>query len=450
MTNLPADNAASGETDAAHAVPFFALRLTPRQKTTIRWGCGGLFLLVIAVFAAGAAGTTEQPTPNDTSGQAIPVTVKPAEMVTSYERERIYTGTLVAKRRSVLSFELAGKVIELQADEGDRVEANQPLARLDTRRLTARSAQAKAELAQAKALLSELKEGPRQQTIAAAEAEVQSLAAQRDVAERRLQRRETLVRRNAISREEYDESLYEFRAAAARTDAGQKTLDELEAGTRVERIEAQRAQVAAIEAQLADIYHQLDDAVLLAPYAGRIVRRRVDEGTVISPGTPIFELIEDEQLEAWVGVPPLSAATIAVGSEVQIAIDGAATPAVVQSVRPELDPETRTRNVVLRLQASEGLVPGQIARVGIRETVAGEGCWVPTAALTPDRRGLWSLLIVDEGNHAAARPVEVIENDGDRSFVRGALQADERVIIEGVHRVVAGQGVIVKQRETTR
>lgn len=415
---------------------------------TWRWTVAGVGVLALSVVAAGAATSAETAAKAEQAAGAtsapMPVGVEVATPVDSFLRERVYTGTLVAKRRSVLSFEISGKLIELAVDEGDRVEANQMLGRLDTRRLTASKLQAEADLMQATARLRELEAGPRVQTIAAARAEVQSLAAQRDVAELRLRRREKLVRTNAVSREEYDEALYDYRAAAARTDVGQKTLDELEAGTRQEQVDAQRAQVGALEARLADIKHQLDDAVLLAPYAGRIAQRRIDEGTVVAAGAPVFDLIEDDSLEAWVGVPPRSAKNVAVGDALELNIDGAKYNATIQSIRPELDAQTRTQNVVLRIEKPAGLVAGQVARIGVREPVQMTGFWAPTEALTPDRRGLWSLLVAGDDGLAAARPVEVIENDGDRSFVRGALEAGEQIIVEGAHRVVPGQAVVAK------
>lgn len=429
---------------------FFGRALTLRQKMTPRWVVLGLAIPALAVFATGAATSRDAPAEQSAGGdRSITVGVEPAEPVDSFLRERVYTGTLVAKRRSVLSFELAGKLVELNVDEGEHVKENQPLARLDTRRLEAGRLQAKAELAQSEAVLKELEAGPRQQTIAAARAEVNNLAAQRDVAGLRLRRRERLVQTTAISQEEYDEAVYTHRATVARTEVAQKTLDELEAGTRVEQIEAQRALVAAIEARLADIHHQLDDAVMLAPYAGRIVRRRIDEGTIVAAGAPVFELIEDASLEAWIGVPPRSAAALRVGQPLGVTIGGQPVQATVQSIRAELDPETRTQNVVLRIEESRGLVAGQVARIAVREPVAMTGYWTPTATLTPDRRGLWSVLVVNEQGVVAGRPVEVVENDGDRTFVRGALQAGERVIVEGAHRVVPGQRVRAADRLAT-
>ena len=411
---------------------FFADVLTMRQIVTHRFA-----VITFALLGASIA----QADTSDSAKAPLPVKVEAATPVDSILRERVYTGTLVARRRSALSFERAGKLVDLKTDEGERVEQGQLLASLDTRRLVARRAQAEADLAQASSVLRELIKGPRDETIAAAEAEVRNLAAQRDVSRRRLDRRAQLVESRAVSQEEYDDALFEFRAAEARVDVEQKQLDELLAGTRVEQVEAQRARVASLEARLADIKHEIEDAELRAPFAGRIAARRLDEGAVVAAGEAVFDLIEDDKLEAWVGAPPASAALVEPGMKLGVKIAGVAYDATVRSVRPELDNTTRTQLVVLDLHEPRGLVAGQVVRIGVREPVAMTGIWVPTAALAPDRRGLWSALVVDDAGKAAPRPVEIIENDGDRSFVRGALQPGERVIVGGAHRVVAGQRV---------
>jgi RND family efflux transporter MFP subunit len=430
--------------------PFFADALTRRQKLTRRLLRGGAALAIVAVcVVAVRRGITPRalaatPATTGAESDALPVRVVPAVMVESFERLRVYTGTLVAARRSVLSFERAGKLLELGVDEGDRVEAGQPLARLDVRRLAARRAQAEAELAEATATLNELVAGPRVEVIAAAEAELRELAAEAEVARRSLERRAQLVETRAISREEYDDALYLLQAAEARRDASQQRLEELRAGTRVEQVAAQRARVGSIEARLADVNHELDDSVLVAPYAGRLVARRVDEGSVIAAGQGVFDLIEDGKVEAWVGVPATVAGALRVGDELGVMIDDARRRATVQSVRSEVDPQTRTQNVVLRVEqdpAAAPLVAGRIVRIEIRQSVAGQGYWLPTAALSPRLRGLWAALVVDDDDTIATRDVEVIEVDRDRSFVRGALLPRERVVIEGAHRVVAGQRV---------
>lgn len=414
---------------------FFGRSLTIRQNLTKRSLVAVALLFLIASVADAADDTP------------LPVRVFPAEQVDTLMRKRVYTGTLVPARRSALAFEVGGKVIELLVDEGDRVAAGQALGQLDTRRPQAQLAQARAELVEANAKLRELVAGPRKQTIAAAEAEVRNLEAQRDVAKRNLRRRSQLVDNRAISQEEYDEMLYEVRASEARVDVGQKTLDELVAGTRQEQIDAQRARAEALESRVADIRHQLEDAVLRAPYAGRIVRRRLDEGAVVSLGQTVFEVIEDAALEAWIGVPPRAARLLAAGQPIHVEIGGADYTATIRSIRAELDPQTRTQNVILGLAPDTPLIAGQVVRATIAQPVDIEGFWTPTASLTPRRRGLWAVYVVDDGK-AAPRDVEVIETDGDRSFVRGALTTGERVIAEGAHRIVAGQAVRVASPNT--
>ena len=111
-----------------------------------------------------------------------------------------------------------------------------------------------------------------------------------------------------------------------------------------------------------------------------------------------------------------------------------------KAFRPMSIRKTRLQDVQLRLQKPSQLVPGQVVRITLRERVDATGFWVPTSALSPEGRGLWSVMVI-AGNQAAARPVEVIEADGDRSYIRGTLQAGDRVIVKGAHRVVPGQQV---------
>ena len=67
----------------------------------------------------------------------------------------------------------------------------------------------------------------------------------------------------------------------------------MRAGTRVEQVDAARAAVAQLDAALDDLACDLADCTLVAPYGGSIAERYVDEGAVVTPGTPAFRLVED-------------------------------------------------------------------------------------------------------------------------------------------------------------
>lgn len=435
---------------------FFGHRLTLRQFLT-RWLLPlGLIAAVVVVGGPplltalqAADGAADQTASQARSQSSMPVEVAPAKAVSEYEVRKPFTGALVAGRRSRLGFERPGKILTLLVDEGDRVATGQPLAELDRRRLTASRQRVAAELAEARAVLAELVAGPRLETIAAAAAEVRSLAAELEVAQRNLSRRRQLVETAAISREEFDESFYSTQAAGAQLDAARKQLEELETGTRVERIAAQRARVEALRAQLADVGHELEDTILKAPFAGAITQRRVDEGVIVAAGDAVFDLIEDDQLEAWIGVPAEAAAQLEVGETFAVLVNGAEHPATVKSLRAELNPTTRTRNVVFTInpRSAQQLVAGQVARVVLSDMVQQRGFWAPTSALTPDRRGLWAIYVAEgEGptRTVAVREVELLHTEGSRSFVRGTLEEGEAIIVAGGHKVVADQQVEVR------
>ena len=425
--------------------PFFVKQLTNRQKLTRRIPRLGAGLAVIAVLAVATQLWSTAPTPAELPSAeataALPVTTIIAKRVERYARQRFYTGLLRESRRSQLSFQRGGELLELLVDEGQVVAAGQTLGRLDARHIRARRAVLEAQVAEAKAVLDELEAGPRRETIAAKRAELRAQESQRQVLARQLARRKQLLLSASVSREEYETFLYDYEAAVAREDVVQRQLDEMLAGTRVEKIAAQRARLAQLDAQRTEIAHDMEDTQVVAPFAGRVAARFVDEGSIVAAGTPVLEVMDDTNVEAWIGLPPSAALALQVGQQHELMIAGKPVRATVQSLAPDVRRTTRTRNVILRLEANTlGALPGQVVRLAVTEQVEEPGYWVPTTALTRGTRGLWSLFKVE--NQVVARcDVEVLDTVGSKSFVRGTLQAGDAIVASGTHRVVVGQQV---------
>lgn len=174
----------------------------------------------------------------------LPVQTITVDMASSYRVSRAYTGQIKARRTSILGFERAGRLVSLAVDSGMRVTAGTPLATLDTQALRSSQKELLAQLAQANAKLREMRAGPRQETIAAARANVHEQREAFLLARQRHQRRQQLRTKGLIAQEAFDEAQSELKAGRARLDAAQRRLDELLAGTRRERIEAQEALVA--------------------------------------------------------------------------------------------------------------------------------------------------------------------------------------------------------------
>ena len=70
--------------------------------------------------------------------EPLTVRVEPLRVSDHFLRSRTFLGQVEPARSAAVGFELAGLLARIEVDEGDRVEAGQPLATLDTDRLTAR------------------------------------------------------------------------------------------------------------------------------------------------------------------------------------------------------------------------------------------------------------------------------------------------------------------------
>jgi multidrug efflux pump subunit AcrA (membrane-fusion protein) len=115
---------------------------------------------------------------------------------------------------------------------------------------------------------------------------------------------------------------------------------------------------------------------------------------------------------------------------------------------PEIDLATRTQTVVIEIDRSQSpeVVPGQVVQTSITQQVDKQGFLLPTAALLPGVRGLWSVyaVIQDNGQDVIQRRhVEVLHTSGDQVLVQGTVAEGDRVVISGVQRLVSGQRVRV-------
>ena len=252
-----------------------------------------------------------------------------------------------------------------------------------------------------------------------------------------------LVARNAVAREEVEGVSFETETLNAQRAGAAATLAELEEGTRKERIAAQRAIVAGLEARIDEIDLDIEKSKLRAPFAGRVAERAVDEGSVLAAGTPVLTLIETVAVEARIGVP-VTVAPWSPGADVDLIVGDETIIGSFRAYESEIDRATRSRVAIVDVSGRDDLVPGRIVRVRRERDVAAPGFWLPRTALVKSLRGLWACLVVkDDGDDAVVqrRALEILHDDGDRVYVRGTLTAGERVIREGVHRVVEGQVV---------
>jgi multidrug efflux pump subunit AcrA (membrane-fusion protein) len=377
----------------------------------------------------------------------LPVNARPVHFVDSIEQTRSYTGTVRARRRSELAFEIAGKVTNVFVDEGDRVSKGQIVAELDTGTLKAQQAAILARLAQSRSVMNELNAGPRQQTIKAAEADVTAAKSEYENATVRLKRRKSLADANAIPIEEYDQAKFDVRTTRARLQSASQRLAELNAGTREERVSAQQASVRQLEASAQEMEVAINKSKLTAPYAATVTKRYVDPGSIVQPTLPVCKLVEQEKLEAWIGLPVDVCRKIEIGNEYLIVVGQESLTVKAAAKIGELDTATRTQTVLFEFKpdSSGAVVSGQLCQIQITTEVDSSGFWIPNSALAKGIRGLSSVMILERDKTSSdlhrvrKRDIEVIKTDASRVLARGTIADGDLIIANGLHRITDGQ-----------
>lgn len=416
------------------------------------------FLLLGAVgFAASRAFLSRAQDPADAEPAAPrPVTVQIAtlEPEDSIEVERRYTGVVQARRSADLAFEGSGRVEAVLVDEGEEVAEGAELARLDVQVLRAQRAEVASRRARLQAQLDELVKGPRDEVLDAARAEVSALEEQLELAVLQRDRRAGLVERGTIGVEQLDAARTAVDTNDARLRGARARLSELENGSRPEQIAAQEGALAEVAASLEAIDVQIEKTVLLAPFAGTISARLIDEGALVSQQMPsvAFRLVETSVLEVRIGLPPEVADAIdGEGLSPTLSVRGEALTVRRVRVLPSVDAATRTVPAVFELDAeaasdAQAVRDGDVATLEVALPRAARGAWVPLAALSESTRGLWSLYQVttaegEDTPRVSRLELEVLHVDGERAFVRGTFKGGERFVVTGAHRLVPGQRV---------
>ena len=165
----------------------------------------------------------------------------------------------------------------------------------------------------------------------------------------------------------------------------------------VEKLEMARQQLRAAAAAVEAARTLFADTRVTAPYAGRLVRREVEVGTTVLPGTPLLVLDRQGEWRVRVSLPEALLGRVAAGDAVSVEVPAAGKTfgGKVAEVLPAADPQSRAFEAKVLLKDAEGLSAGLYARVGLAGG-ARPTLLVPAAAVV-QRGQLSGVYAVEEG-----------------------------------------------------
>lgn len=399
------------------------------------------WILVGILLAGLGGGILVQRQLRQQTAQRLERLTVPVQVTDLAQRLRV-SGQVQPIRQVNVSPRESGRLAELLVDQGDEVVAGQVLARMDYGDLASGIRQAQARIQELQARLAELQAGERPQVIAAAQARVDAARSQVRLAERELERIQTLVQQGVVARSELDQRLARLEQAQADWQAAQQELERLRSGSRPETLQQIQAQIAQAEAELAQRQSRLAEAEIRAPFSGVVVQRFAEVGSFVTPTTAASDataassssiLALAQGIEVRAEVPEAQIAQVRVGQPVEIR-SLAYPDRVVQGRVKRIAPATVVvREVTVFRVMIEPEAGADFLRTGMNVSVDFIGERQPQALTVPSvailrEQGQEGVILLDPRTQRPVyRPVETGLTQGGITQVLSGLRAGDRV-----------------------
>ena len=247
------------------------------------------------------------------------------------------SGNLEAESQATVRAEVGGAVLQTLAEQGQRVSAGQPLARLDDATLRAAQLAAKSQVATA-----------------------ENASA---IAKRQVDRNEALMKAGAIAERDLELVRNQYQSA--------------------------ESQLATARSMLANAEKQLAKTTIIAPFGGVVSQRQVSAGDVVQPGGALYTIVNPATMRLEASVPADQLSAVRVGIPVDFTVNGypgRQFTGRVTRINPVADPTTRQVRIIVTLPNTSGTLVGGLFADGHVASEVRSAPVLPLAAV--DERGL--------------------------------------------------------------
>ena len=232
----------------------------------------------------------------------------------------VLSGTVEAREIN-LSFQVGGRIAQLNTDEGQWLEQGAVAAQLDTRDFQLALQQAEATADAAKANLDALKAGTRSQEIQVAKANLQKAQSQLHYSQADVKRVSSLIPKKLASEEQLERAQLQYEVALAEVEQAEQQLQLLREGPRKEDIQRAEAEYQARAQAGESARLQLEHTQLPSPVSGMVTVRLSEAGEVVGAGQPVLRVAELSKpwVRAYLSEPNLG--RVRIGQKAQVSID---------------------------------------------------------------------------------------------------------------------------------
>lgn len=303
------------------------------------------------------------------------------------ESSQLYSGEIRARHETVLGFRIGGKIVERMVDAGAQIKAGQALLRLDA------------------------VDTGLQQSAADAQYQLADAEAKR------------------------------YRELHSKGFVSQAALD------------AKEAALKSAVSQAGLSRNQEAYTTLRADHAGVVAATLAEVGQVVGVGQPVLRMAQDGEREVAIAIPESRINKIKVGAKADISLwsdsdEGVHFSGRLRELAPMADALSRSYAARVTINGADARVAlGMTAQVSFSNQAMGSALLVPGSAIFQqgDKHAVW---IVAADSTVNLRPVQISAYRDEGAVISSGLNAGERIVAAGVHKLSAGEKIRISENAT--
>lgn len=299
---------------------------------------------------------------------------------TAFQNQIVATGTVLPNEDVELRSEISGRVTNINFEEGSRVKKGQLL-------LTVNDAEMRAQL--------------------------QKLQANQALYKDMEQRNRTLLEKEYISKQEYDQVSNQLATATA--------------------------DIQALRATMAKAY-------VRAPFDGVVGLRQVSEGSYVTAATPIARIVDISPVKIDFAIPGRYSQMVKEGDKITFTAEGSPEQyeAKIYAIQPNIDPATRTLQVrALYENKNEAVKPGAFVKISLGLKEVEQAILVPTESIIPEAAGHKLFLV--RGGKAVPQMVKIGQRSESLIQILEGIAPGDTIIQSGVLQARPGADLTIRR-----